>query len=55
MRFDHERISERVVHARGMGAFGSFKLYESAEDVTTAGILTDTLRTTSLFLRFSTV
>src|ERR1700742_3363643 len=30
-RFDHERIPKRVVHARGTGAFGSFKLYESAE------------------------
>lgn len=30
MKFDHERIPERVVHARGAGAFGSFKLYESA-------------------------
>ncbi|KAJ5309101.1 hypothetical protein PENANT_c020G10551 [Penicillium antarcticum] len=55
MRFDHERIPERVVHARGTGAFGTFKLHESAEDVTSAGILTDTSRTTPLFLRFSTV
>ncbi len=30
MKFDHERIPERVVHARGTGAFGNFKLYESA-------------------------
>lgn len=55
MRFDHERIPERVVHARGTGAFGTFKLFESASDVTTAGVLTDTSRTTPLFLRFSTV
>ncbi|KAJ5681646.1 uncharacterized protein N7477_001586 [Penicillium maclennaniae] len=55
MRFDHERIPERVVHARGTGAFGTFKLFESAEDVTTAGVLTDTSRTTPLFVRFSTV
>jgi catalase len=55
MKFDHERIPERVVHARGTGAFGSFKLYESAEDVTTAGVLTDTSRTTPVFVRFSTV
>ena len=54
-RFDHERIPERVVHARGSGAFGSFKLYESAEDVTKAGVLTDTTRTTPVFARFSTV
>lgn len=55
MRFDHERIPERVVHARGTGAFGTFKLFESASDVTTAGVLNDTSRTTPLFLRFSTV
>jgi len=55
MKFDHERIPERVVHARGTGAFGTFKLYESAEDVTTAGVLTDTSRTTPVFVRFSTV
>ncbi|KZF22125.1 catalase [Xylona heveae TC161] len=54
-RFDHERIPERVVHARGAAAFGTFKLYESAEDVTTAGVLTDTSRSTPVFLRFSTV
>lgn len=54
-RFDHERIPERVVHARGVGAFGTFTLFESAEDVTCAGILTDTSRKTPLFARFSTV
>jgi catalase len=54
-RFDHERIPERVVHARGAGAFGEFKLHESAEDVTFAKVLTDTSRTTPVFLRFSTV
>jgi catalase len=54
-RFDHERIPERVVHARGSGAFGTFKLYESAEDVTNAGVLTDTSRSTPVFVRFSTV
>jgi len=55
MKFDHERIPERVVHARGAGAFGTFKLYESAADVTHAGVLTDTSRTTPVFVRFSTV
>ena len=54
-RFDHERIPERVVHARGSGAFGTFKLYESAEDVTFAPVLTDTSRETPVFVRFSTV
>ncbi|KFY31092.1 hypothetical protein V493_01404 [Pseudogymnoascus sp. VKM F-4281 (FW-2241)] len=55
MHFDHERIPERVVHARGAGAFGTFKLYESLEDVTHARVLTDTSRTTPVFVRFSTV
>ncbi|KAH3966469.1 catalase [Parastagonospora nodorum] len=54
-RFDHERIPERVVHARGSGAFGKFTLFESAADVTSAGVLTDTSRETPVFLRFSTV
>ncbi|KAI9934025.1 hypothetical protein ASPWEDRAFT_48635 [Aspergillus wentii DTO 134E9] len=54
-RFDHERIPERVVHARGTGAFGNFRLLQSAEDVTHAGILTDTSRNTPVFVRFSTV
>ncbi|KAJ9604300.1 catalase 1 [Cladophialophora chaetospira] len=54
-RFDHERIPERVVHARGAGAHGTFKLFESCEDVTSAGVLTDTSRTTPIFVRFSTV
>ncbi|KAF2820712.1 catalase-domain-containing protein [Ophiobolus disseminans] len=54
-RFDHERIPERVVHARGSGAFGKFTLFESAADVTSAGVLTDTSRTTPVFTRFSTV
>jgi catalase len=54
-RFDHERIPERVVHARGAGAFGTFKLFESASDVSSAGVLTDTARETPVFVRFSTV
>ncbi|KAL9089279.1 MAG: hypothetical protein Q9165_005847 [Trypethelium subeluteriae] len=54
-RFDHERIPERVVHARGAAAFGHFKLTESASDVTNAAVLTDTSRETPVFLRFSTV
>ena len=55
MRFDHERIPERVVHACGTGAFGTFKLHKSAKDYTTAGVLNDTSRETPLFLHFSTV
>ncbi|KXX78173.1 Catalase-1 [Madurella mycetomatis] len=54
-RFDHERIPERVVHARGTGAFGKFRVFESAEDVTFAPVLTDTSRETPVFVRFSTV
>ncbi|KAH8673356.1 catalase [Xylariales sp. PMI_506] len=54
-RFDHERIPERVVHARGAGAFGTFRLKESAADVTLAPVLTDTSRETPVFVRFSTV
>src|SRR5579871_5401673 len=39
--FDHERIPERVVHARGFGAHGTFTLSESLEDFTTAKVLTE--------------
>ena len=44
MHFDHERIPERVVHARGAGAHGRFQLYDSLEDITCAAVLTDTSR-----------
>ena len=53
--FDHERIPERIVHARGSGAHGYFELYESQEKYTKAGIFTDTSRKTPVFVRFSTV
>lgn len=53
--FDHERIPERVVHARGAGAHGVFELYESLEQYTTAKVLTDTSLQTPVFVRFSTV
>ncbi|KAK4143166.1 catalase-like domain-containing protein [Dichotomopilus funicola] len=55
MRFDHERIPERVVHARGAGAFGKFKVYDSIDEFTFAPVLTDTSRETPVFVRFSTV
>ena len=56
MRFDHERIPERVVHARGAGAFGHFKVFDdSAKKYTFAPVLTDSSRTTPVFVRFSTV
>ncbi|MFF2089553.1 catalase [Paenibacillus sp. NPDC058174] len=53
--FDHERIPERVVHARGFGAHGEFELYESLVAYTKAKFLTDTSIRTPLFVRFSTV
>lgn len=55
-RFDHERIPERVVHARGAAAHGYFKLYDNrASKYTYAPVLTDSSRTTPVFVRFSTV
>ena len=53
--FDHERIPERVVHARGSGAHGVFKVYESLSKVTKALFLNDTEAETPVFVRFSTV
>ena len=53
--FDHERIPERIVHARGSAAHGYFELTESLEQYTTAKILTETGKQTPLFTRFSTV
>ncbi len=55
MHFDHERIPERVVHARGAAAHGVFRAYGNAANVTAADFLTDTGRETSVFVRFSTV
>ncbi|GGK10225.1 catalase [Pilimelia anulata] len=52
--FDHERIPERVVHARGAGAHGHFTAYGTAEDVTCAAFLRRDRRT-PVFVRFSTV
>jgi catalase len=53
--FDHERIPERVVHARGYGAHGYFENYESLADVTKADIFQRPGEKTPLFVRFSTV
>ncbi|NLR66254.1 catalase HPII [Chitinophaga varians] len=53
--FDHERIPERIVHARGAGAHGYFQVYESMADYTKAGFLCDPARRTPVFVRFSTV
>ena len=55
MHFDHERIPERVVHARGAGAHGRFQVYDSLSNVTSAGFLGDPSRETPVFVRFSTV
>ncbi len=53
--FDHERIPERIVHARGSGAHGFFELYEPIPQYSKAGIFNDTKRKTPVFVRFSTV
>jgi catalase len=52
--FDHERIPERVVHARGAAAHGTFQAYGNAASVTKAGFLAKG-RETPVFVRFSTV
>lgn len=53
--FDHERIPERVVHARGSGAHGYFQVYKSMAAVTKAKFLQDPSVKTPVFVRFSTV
>ena len=53
--FDRERIPERVVHARGAGAFGEFVASSDFSDVTMADFLSQAGKKTPLFLRFSTV
>jgi catalase len=53
--FDHERIPERVVHARGYGAHGHFELTESLSDVTRADVLQRVGERVPAFVRFSTV
>ncbi|MEB7859862.1 catalase HPII [Raoultella ornithinolytica] len=53
--FDHERIPERIVHARGSAAHGYFQPYRSLRDVTKADFLCDPARKTPVFVRFSTV
>jgi catalase len=53
--FDHERIPERVVHARGSGAHGIFKVYKSMAAYTKANFLIDPSIETPVFVRFSTV
>jgi catalase len=53
--FDHERIPERIVHARGSGAHGYFEVYESLADITRADFLQRPGEKTPAFVRFSTV
>ncbi len=53
--FDHERIPERVVHARGFGAHGYFENYESLTDITSADLFQRAREKTPAFVRFSTV
>ncbi|MFZ0164207.1 MAG: catalase [Trebonia sp.] len=53
--FDHERIPERVVHARGYGAHGYFENYEPLTDITRADIFSEAGLRTPAFVRFSTV
>ncbi|MBZ9605834.1 catalase [Phyllobacterium chamaecytisi] len=53
--FDHERIPERVVHARGYGAHGFFETYESLANYTRADLFQKAGQRTPAFVRFSTV
>jgi catalase len=53
--FDHERIPERVVHARGAGAHGYFESYHDFSDLTRAAPFAKAGKKTPVFVRFSTV
>jgi catalase len=53
--FDHERIPERIVHARGTAAHGFFELHESLSDITKADLFQRPGEKTPVFARFSTV
>ena len=53
--FNRERIPERVVHARGTGAYGTFTVSKSLSDYTIASFLQDVDKKTEVFVRFSTV
>jgi catalase len=53
--FDHERIPERIVHARGSGAHGYFECYKPLADLTQASIFAAAGKRTPVFVRFSTV
>jgi catalase len=53
--FDHERIPERVVHARGSAAHGYFETYDALTDITRANLFSEAGKRTPVFVRFSTV
>ncbi|KHN99448.1 catalase [Metarhizium album ARSEF 1941] len=53
--FDHERVPERAVHARGAGAHGTFTSYGDFSNVTAASFLAEKDKQTPVFVRFSTV
>lgn len=53
--FDHERIPERVVHARGSAAHGYFESYKSLKKLTMAAPFAEKGKRTPVFVRFSTV
>lgn len=53
--FDHERIPERVVHARGSGAHGYFECYKPLKELTRASLFAEEGKITPVFVRFSTV
>ncbi|KAK0646452.1 catalase-like domain-containing protein [Cercophora newfieldiana] len=53
--FDHERVPERVVHARGAGAHGTFTSYGDFSNLTSASFLSAEGKKTPVFVRFSTV
>ncbi len=53
--FDHERIPERIVHARGSAAHGLFQCYESLANLTRASLFAEAGKRTPVFVRFSTV
>jgi catalase len=53
--FDHERIPERVVHARGAGAHGFFESYQDLSEITRASLFAKAGKRTPVFVRFSTV
>jgi catalase len=53
--FDHERIPERIVHARGSAAHGYFECYEPLAKITRAALFSEAGKRTPVFVRFSTV